>query len=134
MVREPGIGQLRPSLPGGVERGIGMPEGSEVTLSAAGLTVIVNGWLLLPRSFMATMLQPSGNVQVRMLREGMSGVPLMVAVPSPTFLKVKPAGIDSPVTTTGVGDPVVVTVKVAGWPAVNTALFGDVISGTEPTV
>jgi hypothetical protein len=58
-----------------------------------------------------------------------AGVPLSVAVPFPLSLNVTPLGSVPVSVRLGVGDPVVVTVKIPAVPAVNVVLFALVIAG-----
>jgi len=58
-----------------------------------------------------------------------AGVPLSVAVPFPLFTNVTPLG-NAPVSVSdGVGDPVVVTVKLPAVPTVNVVVLALVITG-----
>ena len=63
-----------------------------------------------------------------------AGVPLSVAVPFPLFVKVTPLGSAPDSVRDGVGDPVVVTVKLPAVPTVNVVLFVLVIAGDWVTV
>ena len=58
-----------------------------------------------------------------------AGVPLRVAVPFPLFVKVTPLGKAPDSVMDGVGDPVVVTVKLPAAPTVNVVLLALVIVG-----
>ena len=58
-----------------------------------------------------------------------AGVPLSVAVPFPLFVKVTPLGSAPDSVRDGVGDPVVVTVKLPAVPTVNVVLLALVIVG-----
>jgi hypothetical protein len=58
-----------------------------------------------------------------------AGVPLSVAVPFPLFVKVTPLGSAPDLVMDGVGDPVVVTVKLPTVPTVNVVLLALVIVG-----
>jgi len=60
------------------------------------------------------------------------GVPLRVAVPFPLSVKVTPLGRVPDSLSAGVGDPVVVTVKLPAVPTVNVVLFALVIAGAVP--
>ena len=60
------------------------------------------------------------------------GVPLRVAVPFPMSVKVTPLGRVPDSLSAGVGDPVVVTVKLLAVPTVNVVLFALVIAGAVP--
>jgi hypothetical protein len=63
-----------------------------------------------------------------------AGVPLSVAVPLPLSKKVRPFG-NAPVSVrAGVGNPVVVSVKVLAVPTPKAALLALVIAGASPTV
>src|SRR5262249_62070033 len=57
------------------------------------------------------------------------GVPPSVAVPFPLFVKVTPLGRVPDSLSAGVGDPVVVTVKLPAVPTANVVLFALVILG-----
>ena len=61
-----------------------------------------------------------------------AGVPPSVAVPFPLFVKVTPLGRVPDSLSAGVGDPVVVTVKLPAVPTVNVVLFALVIAGAVP--
>jgi hypothetical protein len=63
-----------------------------------------------------------------------AGVPLSVAVPFPLSLNVKPLGSVPVSVSDGVGDPVVVTLKLPAAPTVNVVLFALVIVGAVVTV
>jgi hypothetical protein len=60
-----------------------------------------------------------------------AGVPLNVAVPFPLFTNVTPLGSAPVSVSVGVGDPVVVTVKLPAVPTVNVVLLALVIAGAE---
>jgi hypothetical protein len=63
-----------------------------------------------------------------------AGVPLSVAVPFPLFTNVTPLGSVPVSVNVGVGDPVVVTVKLPAVPTVKVVLFPLVIAGAWFTV
>ena len=58
-----------------------------------------------------------------------AGVPAMVAVPLPLFVNVTALGSDPDSLRAGVGEPVVVTVKLPAEPTVKVVLFALVIAG-----
>jgi hypothetical protein len=63
-----------------------------------------------------------------------AGVPLSVAVPFPLAMNVTPLGSAPVAVRAGVGQPVVVTVRLPAAPGVNVAPFALVIAGTWFTV
>ena len=62
------------------------------------------------------------------------GVPLSVAVPFPLSLKVTPLGSVPDSLSDGVGDPVVVTVKLPAVPTAKVVLFALVMLGAVPAL
>jgi len=63
-----------------------------------------------------------------------AGVPLSVPVPFPLSVKVTPLGSVPDSLSVGLGNPVVVTVKLPGAPTVKVALFALVMAGAWSTV
>ena len=61
-----------------------------------------------------------------------AGVPAIVAVPLPLSLKVTGLGNDPDSVRVGVGEPVVVTVKLPAVPTLNVVLLALVIVGEVP--
>lgn len=61
------------------------------------------------------------------------GVPAIVAVPSPLFLKLRPGGRPPDSDSVGVGRPVVVTVKLPGDPTVKFAVSALAMDGAAAT-
>jgi hypothetical protein len=87
-------------------------------------TVSVKLWLAaVPTPLLAVMVK----VYVPPLPD--AGVPLSVAVPFPLLTKVTPLGNVPVSASVGVGDPVVVTVKLPAAPTVNVVLLALVIAG-----
>ena len=63
-----------------------------------------------------------------------AGVPAMVAVPLPLFVNVTALGSVPDLVKDGVGEPVVVTVKLPAEPTVKVVLFALVIVGAVETL
>src|SRR6266851_1505780 len=99
----------------------------------AKATLTVNGWVTLPFRLVATIPQgrtvPSpACVIVQEPTNVASGVPLMVAVPSPLSLNDSaPARVRPCRESLGTGNPVVVTRKFTGTPAVTLRELGEVM-------
>jgi hypothetical protein len=91
-------------------------------------TVKVKDWLAVPVEFLAVKVRRYTPLAVA------PGVPASVAVPLPLLVKVKPEGNVPVWDSVGVGEPVVVTVKLNAWPPVATAEAALVIASPLLTV